>query len=87
MKTSTSWVVSLVGGGWGSGQNRSSEIPLDADGYPTSLPNGLTTAALISRDLIGHYDQGTYILLYEGDGTMTFGIADVQNVTRGVGRV
>lgn len=87
MKTSRDWTVNLVGGGWGSGQARYAEIPQDSDGYPTSLPDGLTVLALISRDLISHYDNGTYILLYDGDGSMTFGMDDVPNVTRGVGRI
>jgi hypothetical protein len=87
MKTSRSWTVNLVDGGWNSGVNRSSEIPLDSNGYPTSLPDGLTVLALISRDLLGHYDQGTYVMLYEGDGTFSFGMDDVKTVRRKVGRV
>lgn len=64
MKYSRSWTVNLFGGGWDSGKERIGEIPVDNDGYPTSLPNGLNVLALISRDLMGHYDQGTYIMLY-----------------------
>lgn len=42
---------------------------------------------IIARDQNGHYDNGTYILLYEGDGVMRFGMDDIQSVKRGVGRI
>lgn len=86
MKTSRDWIVQIFNQGWGSGQNRSSEIPLDSDGYPKSLPWDLAVTALVSRDLLTHYDQGTYTLLFDGDGTLDFGMDDVKAVRRAVGR-
>lgn len=34
-----------------------------------------------------HYDNGTYILFYDGDGTLSFGMDDVKSVRYYVGRV
>lgn len=41
---------------------------------------------LLNRDLNTHCDNGTYILLYEGDGTFTFSM-DVVAIRRAVGRI
>jgi len=41
----------------------------------------------MARDVLTHYDNGTYVILYDGDGILTFGMYDVVAVRYGVGRV
>lgn len=41
----------------------------------------------MARDVLTHYDSGTYVILYEGDGILTFGMYDVTAVRYGIGRV
>jgi hypothetical protein len=31
----------------------------------------------MARDLMGHYEKGTYVCLYEGDGVIDFNLDDV----------
>ncbi len=41
----------------------------------------------MARDVFTHYDSGTYVVLYDGDGVLTFGMFDVKAVRYGIGRV
>jgi len=41
----------------------------------------------MARDIRTHYDPGNYTILYDGDGTLTFGMADVKRVVYGIGKV
>jgi hypothetical protein len=36
---------------------------------------------MMNRDLLGHYLQGEYIVLYEGDGIIEFSMDCVRKVT------
>lgn len=83
----SSWVYFIINQGWSSGDAFKSQVPLDSNGYPTYLPPGITVGTLIARDVLTHYDNGTYVVLYDGDGTLTFGMFDVIKVKYGVGRV
>jgi len=73
--------------GWSSGDAYKSQVPLDSNGYPTYLPPGITVGTLMSRDVVTHYDKGTYVILYDGDGILSFGMYDVVAVRYGIGRV
>jgi len=81
------WVYFIVGKGWSSGAAYSNQVPLDQNGYPTYLPPGIQVGTLMARDVLTHYDNGTYVILYDGDGILTFGMYDVVAVRYGVGRV
>jgi hypothetical protein len=83
----SAWVYFKVGGGWSSGSAYQSQVPLDSNGYPTYLPPGISVGTLMARDVQTHYDSGTYIILYEGDGILTFGLYDVKTVRYGIGRI
>lgn len=53
-------------------------IDLDAHGWVRSLPAGNNpefnaVATSVLRELDGHYPAGQYIVLYEGEGTLTYG--------------
>ena len=82
----SAWVYFIVNGGWSSGNDYQSQVPLDANGYPTYLPPGIAVGTLMARDLKTHYDNGTYVVLYDGDGILTFGL-DVKAARYGIGRV
>jgi hypothetical protein len=62
-------------------------VPLDSNGYPTYLPPGITVGTLMARDVNTHYDNGTYVVLYDGDGVLIFGMSDVLAVRYGIGRI
>lgn len=77
----------IINKGWSSGAAYQNQVPLDANGYPTYLPPGIIVCTLMARDVLTHYDSGTYVVLYDGDGILTFGLYDVQAVRYGIGRV
>lgn len=83
----SAWVYFIVNGGWSSGDAYKSQVPLDSNGYPTYLPPGIAVGTLMARDVNTHYDNGTYVILYDGDGVLTFGMFDVLAVRYGIGRV
>lgn len=80
------WVYFLNNQGWNSGLAFRNEVPLDADGYPTYLPPGISVGTLMARDITTHYDPGNYTILYDGDGILSFGMFDVTKVYYGVGK-
>ncbi len=81
-KSSREWVTQNFGGNspWDTGQL--SQVPLRADEYPSQLPLNLNVGSLMLRDLRGHYEAGTYVVLYDGDGVLTFTMDDVVSVNR-----
>lgn len=86
-KEGSSWVYFIVNKGWSSGSAYKDQVPLDNDGYPTYLPPGISVGTLMARDVETHYDNGTYIILYEGDGILTFGMYDVVATRYSIGRI
>lgn len=83
----SAWIYFIINKGWSSGSAYQDQVPLDSNGYPTYLPPGITVGTLIARDVKTHYDNGTYIVLYDGDGILTFGMIDVLAVRYGIGRI
>jgi hypothetical protein len=83
----SAWVYFIVNGGWSSGNAYQSQITFDSEGYPTYLPPGAAVGTLMARDVKTHYDNGTYVVLYDGEGILTFGMFDVPSVRYGIGRV
>lgn len=84
LKTSSTWVThSSVT--WDTGEEQ--YLQLDSDGYPTTLlanssdPNSpqifTSVGVLVERNLPstpnGTYPAGTYVVLYDGQGTLTYG--------------
>lgn len=80
------WVYFIAGQGWNSGLALKNQVPLDSNGYPTYLPPGLSVGTLMARDVLTHYDEGNYTILYDGDGVLTFGMYDVLRITYGIGK-
>lgn len=83
----SAWVYFIINQGWSSGSAYQNQVPLDSNGYPTYLPPGITVGTLIARDVFTHYDNGTYVVLYDGDGILQFGMYDVPAVRYGIGRI
>jgi hypothetical protein len=83
----SAWVYFIANQGWSSGAAYQSQVPLDSNGYPTYLPPGIQVGTLMARDVYTHYDNGTYVVLYDGDGVLQFGMFDVLAVRYGIGRV
>lgn len=86
-KEGSGWIYGIINQGWSSGAAYQSKVPLDSNGYPTYLPPGITVYTLMSRDVLTHYDNGTYVILYDGDGDLTFGLDDAKAVRYGIGRI
>ncbi|HQI80514.1 MAG TPA: hypothetical protein PLR71_03045 [Deltaproteobacteria bacterium] len=68
-------------------------IPLDADGYPLSLPVEVPgaeapqiTATLMCSSIEGRYPAGRYVCLYEGTGELGFSL-DAKEAARSPGRI
>lgn len=86
MKTCRTWIHQLPWGGWGSAENLKDTVKFDENDYPISLPNNIFLTGLMARDLDAHYDQGIYTVLYDGDGTLNFGL-DAKSVKRFIGKI
>jgi hypothetical protein len=67
------WIYTNLNTGLHSSVDYQNQILLDSNGYPTSLPTAVQAATLIARDVYTHYDSGTYVVLYDGDGILQFG--------------
>jgi hypothetical protein len=55
---------------WGNGQ----AIELRPDGYPSMLHEWQTVISLAMRDVCLHATAGRYVVLYDGDGEIDFGM-------------
>ncbi len=66
----TFWETDLVNWNWDTGN----PLPLDANGYPTSINSGYGARTLLLEALDGNYPTGTYTLLYDGEGTIELGM-------------
>jgi hypothetical protein len=87
MKSGRSWACLLINAAWNSCDKNFSLITFDNDGYPTYLPTGFMVVTVLTRDLLTHYDIGTYVILYDGDGIIDIGLFDIQKIRRWVGRI
>ena len=81
--TSRAWISQdHIGSAW----NTNTRQYLRKDGYPSQLTIGQRLGTMMIRDLRGHSKTGNYIVLYDGDGVISFGM-DVSFVKRDVGRI
>ena len=67
-KASRAWV-----GGTSTQWSDGRTLATDADGWVTSLLPSQVAHTLMFWDLGGHYPAGTYIVLYDGQGTIQYG--------------
>lgn len=93
LKTAYSWTTH--GETWDT--NEESYLKLDADGYPTSLaaanephPQQFTSVGVLLLTQLpqtpkGYYPGGDYVVLYDGQGTIDYGL-DATLVSRSPGR-
>ncbi|MCX6153741.1 MAG: T9SS type A sorting domain-containing protein [Candidatus Kapabacteria bacterium] len=79
MKSSLYWYTQNVNNTTPVNTNQISQIPLDGDGYPLSLPvtvSGQSQPQVVSTQMLfninGDYPKGVYTMLYDGDGTFAF---------------
>lgn len=97
MKSSMPWVTqndrNVPGGRNPWDTEKIHSIPLDADGYPLSLPVEIPgmeapqiTATLMCRAIEGRYPKGRYVCLYEGQGDIRF-FFDAKVATSSPGRI
>lgn len=77
-----SQLVSADDARWGFGP----EVALDDDGWPTKLQPGQRLTKLLMRNVEYHAPHGTYVVLYDGDGTIEFGM-DASVTQRDKGRM
>lgn len=87
-KSSRAWIVQYVFNDFSTWSIPNVTIPKGALDYPTSLPLPYAVGSIMSRDLNTHYENGTYTVLYDGDGVINFWLDDVKAVRRlDVGRM
>lgn len=67
IKQSREWTSGTIAGVWDDGF----QIPLDAQGYPTSIRSGANAKLLMAWAVNGAYPAGTYNLTFDGTGTFT----------------
>jgi hypothetical protein len=70
-----------ISGSAGEWSDRRS-LDTDADGWVRSLQPGQVARTLLLWDLQGRYPGGTYIVLYEGQGTLQYGVAAILDAAR-----
>lgn len=70
-KMSREWIPQVPG--FGGPFDTGIPLTLDANGWPLLNP-GEAAGTLMLHALDGHYPGGTYTVLYEGTGTITFGL-------------
>ncbi|XP_070194225.1 uncharacterized protein [Littorina saxatilis] len=63
------------------------KVTLRKDGYPASLPDGLHLGKTVYRGFGSHEETGNYTVLYDGEGTIDFGLAHFTVHYRGKGRL
>ena len=63
---------------WNSG--KISKIPVDESGYPLQIPCAVDGVQQEVRFLLNPYYKGEYVLLYDGQGSVTFGGVQVKVV-------
>ncbi len=78
-KMSRTWISQQAGLGWGAGP----ALDLDADGWVKSLQSGQSADALMLFRGIKSGSVGKYVVLYEGEGTLSFTGATVASSTPG----
>jgi hypothetical protein len=82
-KTAREWFSQPSDGSvWDDGR----PIPLDANGWPTSLLADQYAATVLMTDQAGNYPVADYVCLYDGEGTLHFGI-DASIVNEQPGRI
>jgi hypothetical protein len=91
--TSRVWVDAMKTARWWFSQPSDSSvwddgrsIPLDADGYPTSLLPDQYASTVLLTEQGGNYPSGQYICLYDGEGDINFRI-DAGIVSQTPGRI
>lgn len=70
-KMSREWIPQVPG--FGGPFDTGVDLTLTADGWPL-LNAGEAAGTLMLHELDGHYPGGVYTVLYDGSGTMTFGL-------------
>lgn len=76
------WVSQQDGKDWGQGP----ALSLDDKGWVKSLPAG-AWAETFMTSYDTHYPAGKYVVLYDGEGTLTFGGGGPQGQSGGNGRI
>lgn len=66
--------------------DRGPEPDIGEDGWPKSLQDGALLGKLMLRDVLLHAPEGVYTVLYDGHGSLKFGM-DAEIVSTSAGRV
>lgn len=69
MKSSRAWISGSAAGAWDDGR----AVDVDENGWVRSLAPGQVARTLMFWDLADRYLRGRYVVLYEGNGTLTYG--------------
>ncbi len=81
--TARAWISQdFMGTAWSTETNQY----LRTDGYPSNLTASQKLGSMMIRDLQAHIKTGRYVVLFDGDGVITFGM-DVITVKRSLGRI
>jgi hypothetical protein len=81
-KMSRAWIPQCNNCNWGEGGT----LALTPDGWIAELaPNQYATTIML--DEINHFPQGEYVVLYDGEGVITFGLNTVTVLNEAAGRM
>ena len=67
-RESRSWISNRTGAAWGQG----GALPLTSDQWVRSLESGQWATSIVLTDGTGHQPGGDYVLLWDGDGEVSF---------------
>lgn len=84
-----SWCFQKVGSGWGCEKDAYRHVETDENGYPLEIPctaPGYPSEMYVNKVLPGFFEEGEYVLLYDGEATIDFyeaGYMDVISIEPG----
>ena len=81
------WIVDQVAYSPTWAAYNQSNVTLRDDGYPQYLEIAKTVGTILTRDLQGHYVNGRYVCLYDGDGVLNFNFDANNIISREAGRI
>ncbi len=87
-KRARQWIVhKIVYGSKWADWNQTDVHLRESDGYPMYLERQKTVGTFLTRDVGGHFPNGKYVLLYDGDGVLNFAFKDTVVTRRSAGRI
>lgn len=84
---SSKWIGHVEGHNWGGMKEDDLKEGgyLDSDGWPVEIPDGVSSIGMVWVGVEGR--QGTYVLEYDGEGTIKFGGSGTEVISQEPGKI